>query len=108
MELFETYKNEGHKSVTDIFLSEEEPSPITLFDQSNAPFEFDPIALIPYGEEIYAILEPLFPMQGREEDEVVIFLISELDGEEYLTAITDTEILDAVFEKFCELANFND
>ena len=108
MEMFKTHKNEGHKSVTDIFLSEENPSPITLFDENNAPFSFDPIALIPHGEELYTILEPLFPMQGREENEVVIFKINDPDGEEYLTAVTDTEILDTVFDKFCELAGIEE
>ena len=80
----------------------ENNDPITLLDNNNNPAKFDQIALIPLDEtqSVYAILKPLFEVEGMSEDEALVFEIvdDEENDESYIEIVNDEKIINKVFE----------
>ena len=56
-------------SPIDQLLDENNEEPITLYDENDNPHQFDQIAVIPLDGKLYAILVPLFEIEGyRKRD----------------------------------------
>lgn len=85
----------------DQLFDEENEEPITLYDDNDKPSQFDQIAMIPIEEKWYAILKPLFEVEGMEEDEALVFFIDEEN--DTLTVVNDDELGCAVFEEYYKL-----
>lgn len=76
---------------------------ITLKDDNGTPVDFYEVAVVEYQDELYALLQPVEPMEGVEEDEAVIFKIIEgkNDGDEdTFEPVVDEKVLDAVFNEY--------
>ena len=81
----------------------EELSVVELVDDGGRKMKFYHIGTMDYKEECFAFFQPAEEIEGVNEDEVVIFLISEDEnGKEVLLPIEDEKKLDAVYEEFCK------
>ncbi|MDR0426620.1 MAG: DUF1292 domain-containing protein [Clostridiales bacterium] len=78
---------------------------VTLYDDDNNPVDFYEVAVVEYEEEFYALLEPVNPMEGIDEDEVIIFkLIEQEDGTDLFQPVESEEVLNAVFDEYLRTA----
>lgn len=76
---------------------------IILYNEKDEAVEFIQIAIISLNNNLYPILKPAHPMEGLSEDEALVFVISEVDGEEALLLESDDAVIDAVFEDYYRL-----
>ena len=86
-------------------VNEEELSDIVeLVDDTGRVLKFYHIATMDYKEGCYAFFQPAEEIEGAEEDEVIIFQISEDDkGDEVLLPVEDEALLDEVYEEFVKM-----
>ena len=81
---------------------------ITLTDDNGKPVDFYEVACIEYQGEFYALLQPVEPMEGLEEDEALIFKVREEDEEnDVFEPVTDESVLDAVFNEYLKALEEN-
>lgn len=73
---------------------------IQLMDEDGQIVDFTIIADLKINDSEYAILEP----KDSTEDEVVVFRISVVDGEEVLEVVTDEDELLTIEEAYYELS----
>lgn len=99
----EIFNNELPKNPIDKLLDENDSDNIILYDGENEPFEFEQIAVVPYKDEIYAIMRPTFEVEGMEDDEAIVFLIGGDEEESYLVTETNEEVIDEVFAAYYRL-----
>jgi hypothetical protein len=85
----------------DKLLSEENSDNIVMFDEEDREIEFEQVALIPLENALFAILKPITPIDGIEEDEAIVFAINE--EEETLDVVTDEALATAVFQVYDSL-----
>ncbi len=79
----------------------DEDEVITLFDDEGKPVNFYEVACIEYKDEFYALMQPVEPLEGMDEDEALIFKVREEDEEnDVFEPVTDESILDAVFNEY--------
>ena len=90
-------------NVLDMLFDEENEDDITIYDEDGNPVAFEQIALIPWNGSIYAILKPVEPVDGMADDEALVFVIVEEDGEEVLAIVEDETAIDAVFDEYYKL-----
>lgn len=83
---------------------------IILYNEQDEPFEFEQIAVIPLEngdkQDLYAILLPITPLSGIEEDEAIVFEVNE--RENVVRVCDNDEIIDRVmteYEKLLEEGN---
>ena len=88
------------KTPIEMLLDENNTDPIVLFNENNEEVQFEQIALVPRDGEVYAILKPLGDYEGVAEDEALVFVIAEEDGEDVLVVVDEDDIIDAVFEEY--------
>ena len=92
------------KTVIDRLFDENDTGIITLYNQWNEPVEFEQIAVIPYEEKVYAILQPVIMPPGANPDEALVFLLNELeDGEITIDLVKEEDIIDAIFDEYYAL-----
>lgn len=86
-------------------LDTEDNEPIILYDEKDNGVKFEQIALIPYQEELYALLKPVDKMEGVADDEAVVFMFEEdaENGEQFLKVVNDDKIIDEVFAVYLDL-----
>lgn len=74
---------------------------ITLYDEEDNPVNFNEVAVVEYLGEFYALLQPVEPMEGLDEDDALIFKVVQKDDDtdEFLP-VTDERVLDAVFNEY--------
>lgn len=89
----------------DQILDENNIDNIILYNEKNQPFEFEQIAVIPLDEneeqKLYAILLPVTPLPGIEENEAVVFELVEQDGS--IRVCEDDKIIDKVLVEYEKL-----
>lgn len=74
---------------------------ITLYDDNNNPVDFHEVAVVEYQGEFYALLQPVEPMEGLEEDDGIIFKVVQTDDDtDTFEPVMDEELLDAVFNEY--------
>ena len=91
------------KTQIEKLLDEDDDSNLTLYDENNNPIEFQQVAVIPKNNKIYAILKPLSKKFNIADDEALVFVIEEVDDEDYLIIVEDDKIIDSVFDEYYEL-----
>lgn len=98
---------ENNKSETDMAEKEknveiiDEDEVIILYDDDNKPVQFYEVACVEYQGEFYALLRPVEPMEGLEEDEALIFKVREEDDDtDVFEPVQDESVLDAVFNEY--------
>lgn len=94
---------DDNKTLIDILFDEENVDGITLRLDDGQEVDFEQIATIPLKSGAnYAILKPTVELEGVADDEVMIFrIIDENCGR--LELETDDDVLDEVYETYCEL-----
>lgn len=90
-------------SILDILLDEENDSPVTLYDENDKELRFEQVAIIPLEEKLFAILKPMDEMEGVADDEAIVFLIQEKDGDAELVIETDEALAMRVFDEYYKL-----
>ncbi len=75
---------------------------ITLYNEQDEPYEFEQIAVIPLEngdkQDLYAILLPITPLSGIEEDEAIVFEVNE--RENVIRVCGDDAIIDKVMTEY--------
>lgn len=97
---------EKEKSVIDRIFDENDNDPVVLYSNDKA-IEYDQVAIIMLDGGIYVMLAPITKIEGINNDEAFVFSIEENDEEERLLLITDSEILDKVFDEYYKLLERN-
>lgn len=93
-------------SLIDTILDPDNESPIRLIDEGNNIVEFDQIAVIPYEDELYAILKPITHIDGVGEDEALVFRLN--IEEDSVEIINDFDLCDNVFDIYYDLLKKED
>ncbi len=92
------------KNAIERLLDENDLGTIVLFDENDKEVEFEQIAIIPYENEVYAILKPVEKMEGVADDEAIVFLLdADEESDEVLSVVEDDAIIDAVFDAYYKL-----
>ena len=73
---------------------------ITLRTADGTEVDFIEIAGIALNGNFYAILQPVALLSGMEEDEALVFKVTNVDGDDRFEIELDDEIIDAVFEQY--------
>ena len=98
-------KDEKQANPIEQILDENNIDNIVLYNEKDEPFEFEQIAVIPLinGEkqDLYAILLPLTPLAGIEEDEALVFEVNE--RENVVRVCDDESIIDRVMTEYEKL-----
>ena len=71
---------------------------IFIKDNDGKEIEFEQVAIVDFEESYYALLDPVTPVEGVGENEVVVFLIDEEN--DCLVYVEDDRIIDGVNEEF--------
>ena len=86
-------------------LDEKNIENIVLYNEKDEPCEFEQIAVIPLEnggkQELYAILLPVTPLAGIEEDEALVFEVNE--RENVVRVCADDTIIDRVMTEYEKL-----
>jgi len=90
-------------SFFDTLLDENNSDNIILYNEHGNPIEFAQIAIIPIGDNTYALLQPVEVMDGMSDDEALVFRLDIEDGEEMLVIEMDEAVIDAVFDEYYKL-----
>lgn len=73
---------------------------VTLTTDEGEDIDFEIVSEIALGEDFYAIMQPVKPLDGVGEGEALVFrIIEEDDGDEYELVIDD-EIIDSVLDSY--------
>ncbi|MCL2370308.1 MAG: DUF1292 domain-containing protein [Firmicutes bacterium] len=95
-----TKKNESKGQNVELF---EGDRVITLNNDEGEAVDFYEIACVDYEGEFYSLLQPVKPMDGIADDEVVIFKLQEDEENEdtdLFLPVGDEKLLEKVFEEF--------
>ena len=92
------------KNAIERLLDENDLVTIVLYDENDKEVEFEQIAIIPYENEVYAILKPVEEMEGVADYEAIVFLLdADEESDEVLSVVEDEKIIDAVFDAYYKL-----
>ena len=88
---------------------EEEDNILELEDDEGNVEKFLHIGTIDYKGQWYCFFQKAEPETEEEEDEVVMFLLKEEDGEQRLFPLEDEALMDEVIAEFCnQFEDFED
>ena len=82
-------------------MEEELENILELEDEEGNVEKFLHIGTIEYRGDWYCFFQKAEPETEEEEDEVVMFLLKEVDGEQRLLPLEDEQLMDEVFAEFC-------
>lgn len=78
---------------------------VELIDEDGNEVSFEHLMTLEYEGKSYICLAPIEPMEDVEEDELVIMRIeTDEEGNDYYATVDTEAELDAVFEKYLEIA----
>ncbi len=80
---------------------------VILYNEKNEAVEFEQIAVICMKGDTYAILKPVELTPGMADDEALVFLLEEFEGEQSLSVVMDDAVLDLVFDEYYKLLEEN-
>lgn len=87
----------------DQIMDENNAENIVMYGENGEPMEFQQIAVIPIEENVFVILRPVGDVKGIGEDEALVFVIEEFEGEEGIRIVEDERVIDLVFEEYYKL-----
>ena len=81
---------------------------IEMIDDDGDTVQFEQVAIIPRGEQVYVILKPVEEMEGVKDDQALVFEIAEEefdDGlKQYYLKLVENEVdIDIVFEQYYDM-----
>ena len=97
-------KAEENFNILDVLLDEDNKDPIVLMDEKGKQLSFEQIAVIPYNDNIYAVLKPIDKIENVADDEAIVFFVQERDGmPPVLMVETDESVAMSVFDEYYNL-----
>lgn len=88
----------------EVLLDENSNDPIVLYDEKDNAVTFEQVAIIPFEDNLYALLKPVDKMEGVADDEAVVFKFDEDENESpILTVVTEDKLIDNVFNIYLDL-----
>ena len=93
-------------SLIDMLLDPDNESPVQLQSADGSIITFDQIAIIPYENELYAILKPVTSLEGVGEDEALVFHL--FVDDDSLEVVNDFDLCDAIFDVYYDLLKKED
>jgi len=82
---------------------------VELVDDEGNEVRFEHLMSLEHEGKIYICLVPVEPMDDVAEDELVIMrILTDEEGNDYYSTIETEEELNAVFEKYLEIAEADD
>lgn len=95
---------EKQVSAIDAIFDENNTENVVLTNEKGEAVEFEQIAIIPIEDDDYAILKPVEPLEGMNEDEGLVFKLEQDENDEdMLVIVQDEEIIDQVFDIYDKL-----
>ena len=83
---------------------EDDDDIVTLVNENGASVDFVEIAGIAHKGHFYAILQPVEPLEGMNDDEALVFKVTRgSDNEDKFEIELDDDIIDAVFAEYNRL-----
>lgn len=76
---------------------------ITLINPMGEEIEFEEIAGIALNGKFYLILQPVKLLYDMNEDEALVFEVSEASDEQNFNIVLEDEIIDEVFKEYYRL-----
>lgn len=76
---------------------------ITLKSAKGEDIQFVEIAGIAYNNNFYAILQPVKLLDGMDDDEALVFKVTQKNGEDCFEIELNDSVIDAVFEEYDKL-----
>ena len=76
---------------------------VILLTDDGEELEFSNVFSVNLDFNTYVILQPVETLEGMEEDEALVFLLTYEEDEEQYSIVTDDEIIDRVFEEYYKL-----
>lgn len=76
---------------------------VILLTDDGEELEFSNVFSVNIDFNTYVILQPVETLEGMEEDEALVFLLTYEEDEEQYSIVTDDEIIDRVFEEYYKL-----
>lgn len=73
---------------------------VELVGEESGVLKFYHIGTIEYKDDWFAFFQPAEPINGIDPDEIVIFKLSDDNGNEILHLIKDEQLRDEVYEEF--------
>ena len=97
----------GYERYVDSIFDENNEENIFIKDEAGKEYEFMQLAVVDFQESYYAVLQPVTPVEGVGENEIMVFLIDEEN--DCLSYVEDDGIIDGVYNEFMEmLEEFDD
>lgn len=88
----------NYEKYVDRLFDENNDEKIYVKDNDGREIEFEQVAVVDFEEAYYAVLQPLTPIEGVSEDEVLVFFIDEEN--DCLVYVEDDRVIDGVNEEF--------
>lgn len=77
---------------------------VTLLNEDGEEVDFIEVAGIVLESGFYAILQPVELLEGMDEDEALVFKVTQtVDGDDNFEICVDDDIIDEVFAKYNQL-----
>ncbi len=97
---------EQEQNPIECLLDETNSDPIILYDENDKAVKFEQVALIPFEDDLYALLKPIDKIDGVEDDEAVVFKFEEDEsGAPILTVVIEDKLIDDVFKIYLDMVN---
>ena len=82
---------------------------ITLMTGDGEELQFEELATIFFNTKDYAILKPVRPIEGMEDEEAFVFRYHKRkDGKKVYDIVTDEQIIEAVFDEYNHLVEMQE
>ena len=91
----------NNEKYVDRIFDENNNENIFIKDNNGCDIEFEQLAVVDFEESYYAVLQPVTPMEGVGEDEVLIFKIDE--EKDCLVYEEDERVMEGVYNEFMEM-----
>ncbi len=88
----------NYEKYVDRLFDENNDEKIYVKDNDGREIEFEQVAVVDFEENYYAVLQPVTPIEGVSEDEVLVFFIDE--EKDCLVYVEDDYVIDGVNEEF--------
>ena len=94
-----------HMNEQNMDMELEQENIVQLVDEDGNEVDFEHLMTLEHNGGVYICLAPLEEMEDVAEDELVIMkILQDADGNDYYESIADEAELNAVFEKYLEIA----
>ncbi len=91
------------ESLRTILLNKRNKELITLVNDKGEAVRFEQVAVFPQGNDVFCILHPCQKMDGVEEDESVVFVLTKQGGKDVMRIVTNENTAIRIFSMYYDL-----